>query len=168
MRLAAKASVPFLSLSVLTIATSLATGSPDEIVPVGIDIVSSPEPIEVRAQRYSTLAHHSVWEGTYICAQGLSSMTLTIDVDAMGAAMVRYDFGPVPSNPVVPQGAFILRGAVRRADAGFTGELEPTEWIDHSDGYLMLPLSLETTDGILLTGRIHHDSCHDFQATRLH
>lgn len=167
MQLAAKASVPFVSLSVLAIATSLAMGSPDETVPVGIDIVSSPEPIEVRARVYSTLEHHSVWEGTYVCAQGLSSMTLTIDVDAMGAAMVRYDFGPVPSNPVVPQGAFILRGALRRVDAGFLGELEPTEWIDHPDGYLMLPLSLETDDDLHLRGRIHHDSCHDFRATRM-
>jgi hypothetical protein len=39
-----------------------------------------------RPHRHDKFPLHSVWEGTYICNQGLSSVTLTIDATRNGTA----------------------------------------------------------------------------------
>lgn len=166
MRLVASAPVPVVALGVLSLAAAIGMAAQtSEELPLDVDVASSPEPIEM--QQYM-LHEHSVWEGTYVCGQGLSSMKLTVDADSLGAAVIRYDFGPTPSNPDIPKtGAFILTGSLLHAkDGSFTGEFEPREWIVHPDTYLMLPLSIVSDDGVHLRGRIHHDSCRDFQATR--
>lgn len=167
MRLVAIAPFPALSLGVLSLATAL-TSTPVEIDPVVVEIALEPEPIAVHEQVYAHPEHHSVWEGTYVCAQGLAAVKLTIDVDSMGTAMARYDFGPVPSNPIIPKsGAFILVGEVQHRGGGaFIGELDAREWIVRPDNYFMVPLSIASDDGVHLSGRIHHESCSEFQATR--
>lgn len=168
MRLVASAPFPLVALGALSLAAGIGVATQTiEAIPVTAEIPFSPEPIEPPMQQY--LQHeHAVWEGTYVCGQGLSSMTLTIDADALGAASIRYDFGPTPSNPTIPKtGAFILTGSLIRAkDGSFTGEFIPREWLEQPDGYLMLPLSLASDDGLHLRGTIHHASCSDFQATR--
>jgi hypothetical protein len=154
----------------LSLVTGLAAAAVDHVapLPVSAEIALSPEPINVPERQYAHPEHHSVWEGTYVCGQGLSSVKLTIDVDSLGVAMARYDFGPVPSNPVIPKtGAFILVGSLQHSMAGgFTGELDARQWIVRPDDYFMVPLSISTDDGVHLRGRIHHDSCSQFQATR--
>ena len=170
MRLAAAVPVPVVSLATLSLGAALClTGSVDSIEPVPADIASTPEPITVRSHQYAHPDHHSVWEGTYVCAQGLAYVKLTVDVDSQGGARARYDFGPVPSNPVVPKtGAFILIGSVQFHGGGaFTGELDARQWIVHPENYFMVPLSIASDDGVHMTGRIHHDSCSQFQATRI-
>lgn len=119
-----------------------------------------------RRDRRAGIPRHSVWEGTYICNQGLSSVTLTIDVDHHNNATARYDFGPVPSNPTVPTGAYLLTGVLQPETGGFTGELVDSEWIQRPSNYFMVPLSIETTDGKTMTGTIRHPSCRAFTATR--
>ncbi len=111
---------------------------------------------------------HSVWQGTYVCNQGLSTVTLTIDADRYGTATARYDFGPTPSNPSVPNGAYTLTGTLRRADGGgFAGDFEAAEWVVHPPGYYMVALSVESGDGHRMTGKIAHSSCKDFDTTRI-
>jgi hypothetical protein len=166
MRLVSSAPFPVVALGLVSLATGIGMATQTmESIPVDAEIAFSPEPIEMQQDMQH---EYSEWEGTYVCGQGLSSMKLTIDVDALGAAMVRYDFGPTPSNPVIPKtGAFILTGSLLHAkDGSFTGEFEPRAWIVHPDTYWMLPLSIESDDGLHMRGRIHHDSCRDFQATR--
>jgi hypothetical protein len=125
-------------------------------------------PTSSRSRHRGEVPPHSVWEGTYVCNQGMSSVTLTIDVDRKGNATARYDFGPVPSNPTVPVGAYALTGTVtRQPGGGFTGSFETTEWILHPTGYFMVPLTVETGDGRTMTGKIQHQSCHSFQTTRI-
>lgn len=165
----APVSVPLIALGMLSLATGIgmATKTSDSI-PIEAAILFSPENIEIVEQQY--MQHeHSVWEGTYVCAQGLAAVKLTIDVDSLGVTMARYDFGPVPSNPVIPKtGAFLLVGSMIHAkDGSFTGELDAREWLDRPDNYFMVPLSIASDDGVHLRGRIHHDSCSDFQATRI-
>ncbi len=180
MRLVATAPIPVVSLGVLSLVTALTSTTPIASVAPTVDIASSAEPIKYREQVADPEAqppaaprpalHHSVWEGTYVCLQGLSSVKLTIDVDARGVATARYDFGPVPSNPEIPKtGAFILVGTlIHQRDGGFRGELDAREWISRPDNYFMVPLSIASDDGHHMTGRIHHETCSDFQATRTH
>jgi hypothetical protein len=172
MRLVASVSFPVVPLVALSLASWASTTVAPVVASVAppTDIVSSDEPIAYRHQvsaRREPL-RHSVWKGTYVCRQGLSSVTLTIDFEPSGVATARYDFGPVPSNPTVPKtGAFILVGSVHHRDGGgLTGELAATKWIVRPDNYFMVPLSIESHDGLHLRGRIHDDSCSQFQATR--
>lgn len=168
MRLVALAPFPVVALGALSVATALTTASPPLEVPAIAEIEMSPEPINVPERQFAYPEQHSVWEGTYVCAQGLSAVKLTIDVDSMGTAMARYDFGPVPSNPVIPKtGAFILVGEVQHRGGGaFSGELDARQWILQPENYFMVPLSIESDDGLHMRGRIHHESCSQFQATR--
>jgi len=109
---------------------------------------------------------HSVWEGTYVCSQGLSSVTMTLDAQRSGLLRARYDFGPVPSNTSVPTGAYSMTGGIHATEGGFTAELEPEEWIEHPGGYVMVSLSL-VAEGREMTGTIHHTSCSDFVTRRI-
>ena len=127
MRLVATAPIPVVSLCVLSLIAGLTSATPIASIAPTVDLASSAEPIKYREQVADPEArppaqppaskpalHHSVWEGTYVCLQGLSSVKLTVDVDARGVATARYDFGPVPSNPDIPKtGAFILVGSLQ-------------------------------------------------------
>lgn len=168
MRLVASAPLPLVALGALSLAAGIGMASQTiEAIPVTVEIPFSPEPIDIPDQQYVQHAH-SVWEGTYVCAQGLASVKLTIDVDSLGVAMARYDFGPVPSNPVIPKtGAFLLVGTMIHAtDGSFTGELDARTWIERPDDYFMVPLSIASDDGVHMRGTINHNSCSDFQAIR--
>jgi hypothetical protein len=132
-------------------------------------IVDAPAgtPVVIRRDRRG-IPRHSVWEGTYVCNQGLSAVRLTLDVDRTNNVVARYDFGPVPSNPTVPAGAYLLTGAlVPQGGNAFTGALVDSEWIVRPPGYFMVPLSIDTGDGKSMTGAIEHPTCSGFQATRI-
>lgn len=132
-------------------------------------IVDNPAtlPVSSRRDRRAQIPRHSVWEGTYVCGQGLSAVTLTLDVDRSNNVTARYDFGPVPSNPTVPTGAYLLTGVLEPQGSGFTGELADSEWIVRPANYFMVPLAVETLDGKAMTGTIRHPSCSGFAATRI-
>jgi len=156
-------------------ATLLLTGcwsnatAPIAPVPSPGVIVDNPStlPVSSRRDRRAQIPRHSVWEGTYVCGQGLSAVTLTLDVDRSNNVTARYDFGPVPSNPTVPTGAYLLTGALEPVGSGFTGELADSEWIVRPTNYFMVPLSIETIDGKAMTATIRHPSCSGFAATRI-
>jgi hypothetical protein len=113
-----------------------------------------------------TFPTHSVWEGTYVCSQGLSAVRFTIDATRTGDATAEYDFGPTPSNTSVPQGAYTMKGQLHATARGFTAELEPDEWLVHPPGYLMVSLTL-VAEGNEMTGTISHPNCSQFQTRRV-
>jgi hypothetical protein len=171
MRLAVTVSLPVVSLAALSLAT-WASLAPEPAEPMTPDVtIESVESVMQREQvrmRREARPHHSVWRGIYECAQGLSAMTLRIDVAPGGVAIARYDFGPVESNPTVPHGAFLLAGSFEpNADGGFAAELVATEWIVHPDNYFMVPLSIRSPDGKRLSGKSHHATCKPFTITRV-
>ncbi len=128
---------------------------------------NSISPTTASRPRRDVFPRHSVWEGTYVCNQGLSSVKLTLDADRAGNATAIYDFGPVPTNPTVPTGSYSLTGALHRQDGGgFAGDFEPAEWIVHPPNYFMVPLSIES-DGKTMTGSIRHSSCSELKTTRI-
>jgi hypothetical protein len=174
MRLVVTTPVPVVSLAaVFALAAWASLAPPAPVAPIALDaeIVSAVESVvvreQVRAHREPELLR-TVWQGNYVCAQGVSAMTLTIDVAPSGAATARYDFGPVESNPTVPRGAFTLVGSLQgQAGGAFTGELEASKWILHPDGYFMVALSIQSRDGRRLRGKSHHETCEAFEITRV-
>lgn len=158
--------------AICLVAGCWSTSAPPPVAPApttGV-IVDGPAgvPVSRRLSRRDPIPRRSVWEGTYVCNQGLSSVTLTLESDRFGNATARYDFGPVPTNPTVPTGAYALSGTLRvQEGGGFTGELEAIEWIHQPANYFMVPLAIETGDGKTMTGTIRHPSCRDFQTRRI-
>ncbi|MGE0401148.1 MAG: hypothetical protein AB7T06_30845 [Kofleriaceae bacterium] len=112
------------------------------------------------APTIASLPAHTVWTGRYECAQGVTAAQLTLDVEPGGRARAIFDFGPLADNPTVPNGSYRLRGTAVEADDAITVSLQPEEWIDQPDGYVMVGIQ----GGIdanrrALRGRMLNDSC---------
>jgi hypothetical protein len=173
MRLVATVPFPVVSVVVLSLGVSASLLAPPSLSPMtppcaeieSVERVLQRE--QVRVQR-EAVPHHSVWRGTYVCAQGESAMTLTIDIESDGTARARYDFGATESNPTVPTGAFLLAGSIRHdGNGGFGGTLDATQWIVHPDNYFMEALTVRSPDGRRLIGKTHHESCMEFEIERV-
>lgn len=109
---------------------------------------------------YAPLPPHTVWTGRYECAQGVTSLQLTLDVEANGRARAIFDFGPLADNPTVPNGSFRLRGTATEADDAITVSLQPEEWIDRPDNFVMVGIQAGIdADRRRMRGRILDDSC---------
>lgn len=172
MRLAETVRFPvasFVALSLSATAGLLVPASVASITPPNADVMSSEtilQRVTVRAQ-HTAWPEHSVWWGTYVCGQGETGMTLTLDIEPDGTARARYDFSAIESNPRVPTGAFLLVGTVRRDGRGFAGMLDATQWIVHPENYLMKALAIRSPDGRRLIGKTQHESCMEFEITRV-
>jgi hypothetical protein len=102
------------------------------------------------------------WEGSYICSEGETGMTLTI-VDVAGDLDAFMEFYEVPENPGVPDGAFAMEGT----NTGGEIELAGTEWIDQPAGDVMVGLTAEA-EAVLqqLEGVVDGDGCSTFTLER--
>lgn len=109
----------------------------------------------------TTLPAHTLWQGRYICAQGPTGLTLTLDLPADGRVSAVFDFGAVPENPTVPTGRYLVVGTVlHRGDGGLDLALVPDRWIAQPPGYEMVGLvAAIDPGGRVLRGRIDHPSC---------
>ncbi len=126
----------------------------------------SPQPTSVQniappnAPTTLPLPAHTVWTGRYECAQGVTAVQLTLDVEPDGRARAIFDFGPLADNPTVPNGSFRLRGTTKPTDATITVALQPDEWIDRPPDYVMVGMEgqIDKTRR-KLRGRMLNDSC---------
>jgi hypothetical protein len=103
---------------------------------------------------------HTLWQGRYVCAQGTTGLSLTLDLAGGGASAV-FDFGAIPENPTVPSGRYLVVGtALVRGDGGLDLALAPDRWIAQPPGYVMVGLvaSIDPSAHVL-RGRIDHPSC---------
>ncbi len=107
---------------------------------------SPPPPASVQntapanAPTSNAMPAHTIWTGRYECAQGVTAVKLTLDVETDGRARAIFDFGPLADNPTIPNGSYRLVGTATPADDAITVSLQPDEWIDRSDGYEMVGL----------------------------
>jgi hypothetical protein len=115
----------------------------------------------------SSIPRRSVWSGTYICTQGLTAVTITLELSPSGELKGLYEFGPVPSNPTVPEGAFELSGhLIATGRQSFSGELEPGEWLRRPPTYTAIAMTIEANDRDMV-GVIKSPNCRDFKLTRI-
>ena len=99
------------------------------------------------------------WEGTYVCTQGETGMTLTI-VDTAGDLDAIVEWYEVDSNPGVPSGAYAMEGTIDGTEL----ELSGTEWIDQPEDYVMADITAELdTSGATprLEGTVVGERCSD-------
>ncbi|MGE3867014.1 MAG: hypothetical protein AB7G04_08875 [Hyphomonadaceae bacterium] len=76
------------------------------------------------------------WAGEYICAQGITGVTLDLREKKDGAVSAVVSFYAHPENAGVPSGCFTVAGA---HDAGRrTMTLKQRQWIVRPDNYYMI------------------------------
>lgn len=111
-------------------------------------------------ERVHDLPQHTTWSGAYTCAQGLTALTLTLDVTGAGDATAIFDFGPIEENPSLPHGSYRMRGRLFPRGASLQLRLDPDAWIDQPPGYMMVGLdtTLDRTRRYL-DGRITDERC---------
>jgi hypothetical protein len=104
------------------------------------------------------------WKGTYTCGQGLTGFNLDISDEGGGAVSAVFSFGPVESNPGVPNGSYSMTG--RRDPRSLT--LTPNAWIEKPPGYVMVGLvaELQGKDPDVLSGTVTNSACTTFRVTR--
>lgn len=82
------------------------------------------------------------WGGSYTCAQGLTSLDLSVQETGAGRVEALFHFSADPSNPRVPEGCFTMSGDFD-AHAGRL-VLRPGDWLIQPFGFVTVGL-----DGIL-------------------
>lgn len=78
------------------------------------------------------------WTGKYICAQGITALRLNIAAGQGEAITATFNFGPLPENPGVPNGAYRMEGVYEPASRHL--KLDGVRWIEAPAGYAMVGL----------------------------
>ncbi|MDB5471877.1 MAG: hypothetical protein JWR84_3437 [Caulobacter sp.] len=85
------------------------------------------------------------WEGAYVCGQGKTGLTLTLDGTADGQVTGTFSFWPRQDNPDVPSGSFAVRGTITpQGDLRLQGD----HWIDQPAGFEMVGLEGKALGGL--------------------
>lgn len=105
------------------------------------------------------------WQGSYVCAQGLTGLRLTIEAGpSPGEVRALFSFFPLSTNPGVPRGSYYMRGAYT---SGWL-RLEGYQWIQRPYGYVMVGLVAQVDPGDdHIHGSVNNASCGDFSLERL-
>lgn len=105
------------------------------------------------------------WSGQYVCAQGITDLTLTVKNTANGQIAATFNFGPSPENPGVPEGAYSMAGRYDPQDGHMV--LTSKEWIDAPSGYVMVDLEGFTRgSGLYISGSVRGPGCGPFAIMR--
>jgi len=114
---------------------------------------------------------NGTWQGTYICAQGLTNLKLVIaaksttDIDAV------FLFSAHASNPTVPSGSFRMKGVYtifNSSEIPNTLELKATNWISRPSGYMTVDLqgNLTPSDRRIVGNVLNAPGCSKFDVSK--
>jgi len=105
------------------------------------------------------------WKGQYLCAQGLTNLTISLSqiVGSDTTFEGELYFYPHQSNPYVPRGKHTIKATILDDKGGF--EISPIKWIVHPKGYTFSQLygSL-VQNGKVIRGMVNNPGCKSFFA----
>jgi hypothetical protein len=108
------------------------------------------------------------YQGAYFCGRRVARLTLKI-FPQVGEPRrhAMFSFGPEPTSPDVPRGAFLVEGSIDLHGGAIS--LTPVKWVAKPAGYNWLGLSGRSDDGgKTFSGRIvDNDACTIFTLTRI-
>ncbi len=104
-------------------------------------------------------AGYEVWRGQYVCAQGVTDLTLVMNVDKVGDAYALFEFYADRRNPTVPSGCFEMSGS--KNNSGHVS-LMPGAWRLRPDDYVAVGLVGDVHEPANLTGEIEGPGCGSF------
>ena len=85
------------------------------------------------------------WEGTYICGQGLTNLTLVISQGNTSDISAIFKFSANKNNLSVPSGSFRMTGTYDNRTGKIV--LEATQWINRPAGYVTVDLIGKISQG---------------------
>lgn len=105
------------------------------------------------------------WRGKYVCTQGVTALNMSITDKPGGRLEASFSFGPLPSNPQVPRGAYLMDGSYDAKTGRIT--LQPRRWTREPDGYVMVGMDGRLSDlGLYISGAIDGPGCDSFELVR--
>lgn len=105
------------------------------------------------------------WTGTYVCAQGLTGLTLTIADATPTSARALFHFYADPRNPRVPTGCFTMSGAYDPETGRL--QLKGEDWLRRPGGYVLVNFDGEIdAEGRHFTGVVTRRGCGTFELAR--
>ncbi|MFF3327000.1 serine/threonine protein kinase [Streptomyces sp. NPDC002889] len=137
------------------------TSDPTETSLVETDS-SEPEPEPTQAGGVGEITGR--WLGSYVCNQGITGLSLTIEDEGDGDVSAVFSFFPDPSNPLVPRGSFAMSGTYVEGEL----TLDADYWIEQPPDYLTVDLDAEydpDTPGHL-DGNVYGANCSSFSVAR--
>jgi len=105
------------------------------------------------------------WKGQYLCAQGLTNLTISLSPAEGSVSMFEGElyFYPHQSNPYVARGKHTIKATLLDAQGGF--EISPIKWIVHPRGYTFSQLyGTIIQNGKAITGMVNNPGCKSFFA----
>jgi hypothetical protein len=78
------------------------------------------------------------WHGTYVCAQGITGLTLAITPSGAKSVTAVFSFHAVPQNPSVPSGEFAMTGKLGQRAGRLV--LLASEWTERPANYVTVGL----------------------------
>jgi hypothetical protein len=105
---------------------------------------------------------HTLWNGRYECLQGVTGLSLTLDLERSGHASAVFDFGATAENPTVPTGRYLMTGHFDPSPdgRGTLLVLAPDRWIIQPAGYAMVGLTASIdASARTMQGRIDEPRC---------
>ncbi|QLY29959.1 hypothetical protein [Nocardia huaxiensis] len=140
-----------------------------------VDGLAQPDPAAINARSGSPTTGSTVegpvplaqlegtWIGTYICAQGETALTLTIERAVNSTARTVFAFGPTTGNPTVPNGSFDMDTRYVDRQLHFTQR----SWIERPGNYLMIDLAADAVAEGSISGKVVATAgCTTFSVTR--
>lgn len=105
------------------------------------------------------------WVGTYICAQGLTGLTLTIAEATPTSAKAMFHFYADPRNPRVPTGCFTMDGSYDPGSGRVL--LRGRDWLMRPGGYRVVSFDgLVDAEGRQFEGKVTLAGCKTFELSR--
>ncbi|WP_413989442.1 hypothetical protein ACMDCR_26310 [Labrys okinawensis] len=77
------------------------------------------------------------WKGSYVCGQGLTGLTLSVNKQDGAALLGTFHFYPLPSNPAAKEGCFAVAGHIFEDKRVFIGA---STWITQPKDYITVDL----------------------------
>jgi hypothetical protein len=113
---------------------------------------------------------NGIWEGSYICPQGLTRLKLVINAKSTTSIDAVFMFSAHPSNPGVPSGRFRMEGTLGVFDSPEMPDLldlKGTAWINQPSGWFMVDLKGDVSSSKRkITGNIPQPGCSTFEVVK--
>lgn len=88
----------------------------------------------------------ALYQGAYFCGRRVARVTLKVfPQSGEPRRHAMFSFGPEPTSPEVPRGAFMVEGSIDIRGGGLS--LTPVKWVSQPAGYNWLGLSGRSDDG---------------------
>ncbi len=162
-----------LNLGILTAATLLPTLTPLTVIAENSGYKGTELIVKQSKKIASEVGFLSgTWQGTYICAQGLTNIKLVIAAKSPSKINAIFLFYANANNQTVPSGSFRMEGNLKRLNSPEIPdvlELKATEWISRPSGYITVDLqgNIDYSQNRIVGNVLNTPGCSNFDVVKV-